>query len=95
MRFFTFAAFVASLCAPSVLAIDRRIEVNTLSVFCDTWANECAVQAGTTTNLEAYCEPGYAGNGTASVFCTSSNNGVVTDYTQQVIDALHATLASD
>ncbi|KAF5392972.1 hypothetical protein D9757_001146 [Collybiopsis confluens] len=93
MQFLAFATLVALFSASSVSAIDRRIEVETLSVFCNAWQSECTGQAQTTTNLEAYCEPGYVGNGTASVFCVSTVNGVTIDYTQQVIDALHATLA--
>ncbi|KIK64849.1 hypothetical protein GYMLUDRAFT_402952 [Collybiopsis luxurians FD-317 M1] len=91
MKFFAFAALVASISVSSVLAIDRRIEVNTLNVFCNTWTSECAFQAGSTANLAALCEPGPGGDGTAWVDCVSSANGVVTDYTQQVIDVLGAT----
>ncbi|KAF5393059.1 hypothetical protein D9757_001114 [Collybiopsis confluens] len=94
MQFFAFAALVAFFSASSVTAIDRRIEVETLSVFCDTWESACAVQAGGTTNLAAFCEPGFQGNGTANVFCVSTINGVTTDYTQMVIDALNATRGS-
>ncbi|KAJ4475532.1 hypothetical protein J3R30DRAFT_3706063 [Lentinula aciculospora] len=90
MKFFTTVTLVGYFSIASVLAVDLRREVYTLSVFCDAWSKECAIIANATGDAYSYCEPGYDGAGTASADCFTYDGTTITDYTQSVISSLNA-----
>ncbi|KAM0746102.1 hypothetical protein T439DRAFT_350794 [Meredithblackwellia eburnea MCA 4105] len=74
-----------------VVATDTRREVYTFDPFCAVFKKECKTIATYFGKPEPYCQPGYDGNGTATVNCIATyghNNSKYIVLNDQVVKAI-------